>query len=201
MYDARVRDLSLVQGPFSVAPCQTLTVRFATCASLYALCMLELMRTPYPHITRAALHWLSRPTQPCECAPLQVSYEVVACQSRNAGVLVLSEFAGAAQSLGAGAILVNPWNVSDLAAAIKEALQMPEAERRELHRQNFMHVTVHTSHAWADTFISELNDTHVEAALRTMHTPPQARGKLTTASRRRGFAAGIGAGIRHGADS
>jgi trehalose 6-phosphate synthase/phosphatase len=101
-----------------------------------------------------------------------VSYEVVACQSKNAGVLVLSEFAGAAQSLGAGALLVNPWNVSDLAGAIKEALFMGDAERRELHRQNFMHVTVHTSHAWADTFISELNDTHVEAALRTMHTPP-----------------------------
>lgn len=31
-----------------------------------------------------------------------VSYEYVACQADNAGVLVLSEFAGAAQSLGAG---------------------------------------------------------------------------------------------------
>ena len=36
-------------------------------------------------------------------------------QSDNAGVLVLSEFAGAAQSLGAGAILVNTWNVADVA--------------------------------------------------------------------------------------
>jgi hypothetical protein len=31
---ANVWDLSLVQGPFSVAPCQTLIVRFATCTSL-----------------------------------------------------------------------------------------------------------------------------------------------------------------------
>ena len=37
-----------------------------------------------------------------------VSYEFVACQSKNAGVLVLSEFAGAAQSLGAGALLSEP---------------------------------------------------------------------------------------------
>jgi hypothetical protein len=29
-YDASVWDLSIVQGPFSVAPCQTLTLRFAT---------------------------------------------------------------------------------------------------------------------------------------------------------------------------
>lgn len=44
-----------------------------------------------------------------------VSYEYVACQTDNAGVLILSEFAGAAQSLGAGAILVNPWNINDMA--------------------------------------------------------------------------------------
>jgi len=41
-----------------------------------------------------------------------------------AGVLVLSEFAGAAQSLGAGAILVNPWNITDLATAIEHSLTM-----------------------------------------------------------------------------
>jgi hypothetical protein len=33
-YDASVWDVSIVQGPFSVAPCQTLTLRFATFASL-----------------------------------------------------------------------------------------------------------------------------------------------------------------------
>jgi hypothetical protein len=31
----KVRDLSIVQGPFSVDPCQTLMLRFATFASLY----------------------------------------------------------------------------------------------------------------------------------------------------------------------
>jgi hypothetical protein len=44
----------------------------------------------------------------------------------GAGVLVLSEFAGAAQSLGAGAILVNPWNITDMAAAIEDALTMSD---------------------------------------------------------------------------
>ncbi|CAK0785345.1 Trehalose-6-P synthase/phosphatase complex synthase subunit [Coccomyxa viridis] len=107
-----------------------------------------------------------------------VSYEYVACQSDNAGVLVLSEFAGAAQSLGAGAILVNPWNITDMAAAIEDALTMSDQERRERHRQNYMHVTIHTSQTWADTFISELNDTHVEAELRTKHIPPQLDTKL-----------------------
>lgn len=101
-----------------------------------------------------------------------VSYEYVACQRDNAGVLILSEFAGAAQSLGAGAILVNPWNINDLAHAIEYAMTMSDTERRERHRQNYMHVTIHTAQTWADTFISELNDTHVEAELRTKDIPP-----------------------------
>ncbi|EFN51489.1 hypothetical protein CHLNCDRAFT_37352 [Chlorella variabilis] len=101
-----------------------------------------------------------------------VSYEYVACQRDNAGVLILSEFAGAAQSLGAGAILVNPWNINDLSQAIEYALMMSDTERRERHRQNYMHVTIHTAQTWADTFISELNDTHVEAELRTRNIPP-----------------------------
>ena len=48
------------------------------------------------------------------------------CAYAPAGVLVLSEFAGAAQSLGAGAILVNPWNITDMAAAIEDALTMSD---------------------------------------------------------------------------
>jgi trehalose 6-phosphate synthase/phosphatase len=101
-----------------------------------------------------------------------VCYEFVACQQQeNAGVLVLSEFAGAAQSLGSGAILVNPWSVTDMAGAIEDSLTMPAEDRQERHRQNFVHVTVHTAQAWADTFISELNDTHIEAALRTKKSP------------------------------
>jgi trehalose-6-phosphate synthase len=51
------------------------------------------------------------------------------------GVLVLSEFAGAAQSLGAGAILVNPWNITDMAAAIEDALTMSEQVTATLQQQ------------------------------------------------------------------
>lgn len=118
-----------------------------------------------------------------------VSYEYVACQRDNAGVLILSEFAGAAQSLGAGALLVNPWNINDLAQAIEYALTMSDKERRERHRQNYMHVTIHTAQTWADTFLSELNDTHVEAEIRTKNIPPaldfESAVQQYTASRKR----------------
>lgn len=102
-----------------------------------------------------------------------VSYEFVACQDAKKGVLILSEFAGAAQSLGAGAILVNPWNITEVAAAIAQALNMSQEEREKRHRHNFRHVTTHTAQEWAETFVSELNDTVVEAQNRTRQVPPQ----------------------------
>ena len=62
-----------------------------------------------------------------------VSYEFVACQATNHGVLILSEFAGAAQSLGAGSLLVNPWNVNDMSAAIRDVrappVRLPDAHQ------------------------------------------------------------------------
>ncbi|CAA6665699.1 unnamed protein product [Spirodela intermedia] len=101
-----------------------------------------------------------------------VSYEFVACQEEKKGVLILSEFAGAAQSLGAGALLVNPWNITEVANSIGYALNMPADEREKRHRHNFAHVTTHTAQDWAETFVSELNDTIVEAQLRTRQVPP-----------------------------
>ncbi|XP_031405935.1 alpha,alpha-trehalose-phosphate synthase [UDP-forming] 1-like isoform X1 [Punica granatum] len=101
-----------------------------------------------------------------------VSYEFVACQDSKKGVLILSEFAGAAQSLGAGAILINPWNITEVAASIAQALNMPAEEREKRHQHNFNHVTRHTAQEWAETFVSELNDTVVETQLRTRQVPP-----------------------------
>lgn len=101
-----------------------------------------------------------------------VSYEFVACQDVKKGVLILSEFAGAAQSLGAGALLVNPWNITEVAAAIGKALNMSDEEREKRHQLNFNHVTEHTAQEWAEFFVSELNDTVVEAQLRITQIRP-----------------------------
>ena len=46
------------------------------------------------------------------------------------GVLVLSEFTGAAEELRS-ALLCNPYDLDSLAATIERALQLDEAERRE----------------------------------------------------------------------
>ncbi|KAK1365873.1 hypothetical protein POM88_041434 [Heracleum sosnowskyi] len=49
------------------------------------------------------------------------------------GVLILSEFVGAAQSLGAGALLVNPWNITEVDSSIGQALNMKADEREKLN--------------------------------------------------------------------
>lgn len=61
--------------------------------------------------------------------------------------------AGAAQSLGAGALLVNPWNVTEVASSICQALNMPADAREKRHNHNFFHVMTHTAQAWAETFV------------------------------------------------
>ncbi|KAL8108230.1 alpha,alpha-trehalose-phosphate synthase [UDP-forming] 1-like [Apium graveolens] len=103
-----------------------------------------------------------------------VSYEFIACQAQASkkGVLILSEFAGAAQSLGSGAILVNPWNISEVAASINGALKMEDDEREKRHYYNFKHVITHTSQEWAENFLREFNETANEAQIRTKQIPP-----------------------------
>ncbi|KAJ6367916.1 hypothetical protein OIU78_000481 [Salix suchowensis] len=98
-----------------------------------------------------------------------VSYEFVACQASKKGVLILSEVQ--LNLLVLGALLVNPWNIAEVAASISQALNMPADEREKMHQHNFMHVTTHTSQEWAATFVSELNDTIIEAQLRTRQVP------------------------------
>jgi trehalose 6-phosphate synthase len=57
-----------------------------------------------------------------------VAYEYIATQQKRHGVLVLSEFAGAAQSLN-GSIIINPWNTEEMAAAFQEAVTMSEEQK------------------------------------------------------------------------
>lgn len=85
-----------------------------------------------------------------------VAKEYVACQLENNGVLVLSEFAGAAWELG-DALLVNPYDVDQTARAIQEALEMtPEARavRMKALRRRVQQWTVHH---WTSDFLRALD--------------------------------------------
>lgn len=59
----------------------------------------------------------------------------------------------AAESLGIEPILVNPWNITEVAASIEQALKISYEERAKIHRHNFHYVETHTAHKWAETFL------------------------------------------------
>lgn len=63
-----------------------------------------------------------------------VSFEYIACQQKRHGSLILSEFAGSAQSL-TKSLIVNPWNVNEMARAMQKALTMEDWERAERFEQ------------------------------------------------------------------
>jgi trehalose 6-phosphate synthase len=64
-----------------------------------------------------------------------VAKEYCACQIEGNGVLVLSEFAGAAEQMGGSAVLVNPYDMDALVAAIRKAVYMtPEARQPAMDR-------------------------------------------------------------------
>lgn len=57
----------------------------------------------------------------------QVAFEFIACQQKNHGVLILSEFIGAGQAIGSGAILVNPFNTDALAKGARASIRTQES--------------------------------------------------------------------------
>ena len=59
-----------------------------------------------------------------------VAKEYCICNFEGRGVLILSEFAGAADQLQEGALLVNPFDVEGVARAIRQAYAMPAPDRQ-----------------------------------------------------------------------
>lgn len=84
-----------------------------------------------------------------------VAKEYVACQTRSPGVLVLSEFAGAAQELFS-ALIVNPYDAKAVAGALTQALAMPHEERQTRMRAMRERVMQHDAGEWARRFIDAL---------------------------------------------
>ena len=73
-----------------------------------------------------------------------VAYEYVACQAERHGVLVLSEFAGCAQSFASGSVICNPWDIQDMSDALYKAITMDEEEKESMHERLFSKVTKYT---------------------------------------------------------
>lgn len=84
-----------------------------------------------------------------------VAKEYVACRGDNDGVLVLSEFAGAADELRQ-AVLVNPHDIEGLKDSIVEAVHMPKRERTRRMRALRKRVIENDVANWSATFLETL---------------------------------------------
>jgi trehalose-6-phosphate synthase len=92
---------------------------------------------------------------PCRDGMNLVAKEYVASRTDEDGVLVLSEFTGAAHELNE-AVLVNPHDIDGVAVALRTALGMAPGERqRRMHTLRRV-VRDNDVHHWARSFYEEL---------------------------------------------
>lgn len=98
-----------------------------------------------------------------------VAKEFVAARDDNDGVLVLSEFAGAAREL-TDALIINPYNTEQFADALCYASEMEPNERRSRMERMRQLVEEHNIYWWAAEFLTEL------CATRAPPPPPYESG-------------------------
>ena len=84
-----------------------------------------------------------------------VAKEFPASRIDDDGVLVLSEFAGAAEELR-DAVIVNPYDIDGTAESIHRALTMPAEERSRRMRGMRATVLSHDVHRWVESFLAAL---------------------------------------------
>lgn len=112
----------------------------------------------YRSVEREELVAYYRAASVCLATPLKdgmnlVAKEYCACQAERRGVLVLSEFAGAAVQLGEDALLVNPYDILGVAAAIAQACEMSLDERKRRMARLQRNVLTEDVHRWVDDFL------------------------------------------------
>ena len=92
-----------------------------------------------------------------------VAKEFISAREDVDGALILSQFTGACREL-ADALIVNPYDIEQLADSIHRGLEMDPEERRARMRRMRQFVREHNVYRWAGTLISDLADMRVETA-------------------------------------
>lgn len=108
-------------------------------------------RALFAHYRAADVAWVT----PLRDGMNLVAHEYAASRTDEDGVLVLSEFAGAAKYLRA-AVLVNPYDVEAMTDAVRQALNMKRPEMRKRMRALRNEVMRLDVHRWADHYIAAL---------------------------------------------
>jgi trehalose 6-phosphate synthase len=84
-----------------------------------------------------------------------VAKEYVATRLDDTGVLLLSEFTGAADEMRS-AMLVNPYDVDGLAGAMRAALELPVDQQKHSMRELRRVLRKRTVFDWAESFLGVL---------------------------------------------
>lgn len=127
------------------------------------------LRYLHRNVSRDTLAALFRGSEVGLVTPLRdgmnlVAKEYVAAQdAKNPGVLILSKFAGAAEDL-IEALIVNPYNVDEVAQAMQFALSMPLKERKKRHAALLKRVMHNDARRWQETFLAALDEAELGAA-------------------------------------
>ena len=114
-------------------------------------------------LSRTELLALYRTAQVAFITPLKdgmnlVAKEYCACRHENDGVLILSEFAGAATELKVGSLLVNPYDQSAVSAALAAAVTMDLAEQRRRITKLRNQIRKSNLAAWLGCFFAQVDD-------------------------------------------
>ncbi len=98
-----------------------------------------------------------------------VAKEYIASRLGCDGVVILSEFAGAAAELE-GVVLTNPYSPDDMDRALEQALAMPEGERAARMMRLRDRVLFHDVHRWSNGFLRDVD--RVSTARRLVAAAP-----------------------------
>ena len=90
-----------------------------------------------------------------------VAKEFVASREDGEGALILSQFTGATRELR-DALIVNPYNIEQLAEALRLALEMEAEERASRMRRMRLNVREHNVYRWAGNLIAELSEIRID---------------------------------------
>lgn len=113
-----------------------------------------------PRDTLAALYRASKVglVTPLRDGMNLVAKEYVAAQDpADPGMLVLSRFTGAAEEMKE-AIIVNPFNIDEVANAMQTALTMPLPERRARHAKMLARIRMFDAEHWQFDFLQALSE-------------------------------------------
>jgi len=91
-----------------------------------------------------------------------VAKEFVAARNDKDGVLILSQFTGASRELH-DALMVNPYDIDQMAESIRQALEMPSEERQARMKRMRRVVREHNIYRWAAELILELSEIRLDA--------------------------------------